>query len=220
MDDIAFDRALLAAAFAEAGEKGWHRLGVASAARAAGLDLARARLRFPGRCAVLLRFGRLADMAALEGLVDGAPIRDALFDMLMRRIDVLQAHRAGMLALLKALPFDPAAGAMLTAASLRSMAWLLDAAGGGGGPMALLRAKGLLAVWLWTVRAWQRDETEDLAPTMAALDAALGRAEQAEGWLRGRRASSAPETAVAEPPPAEKPADDTEPTSPEPDPPV
>lgn len=191
MNDIEFDRALVAAAFAEAGEKGWHRMGVASAARRAGLDLARARGRFAGRCAVLLRFGRLADQAAVEGLIADAPVRDALFDALMRRIDVLQAHRAGVLALFRSLPLDPAAAALLGAASLRSMAWLLDAAGAERGPAALLRAKGLLAVWLWTVRAWQKDETEDLAPTMAALDQALARAETAENWLRGRRKADA-----------------------------
>lgn len=187
MNDIEFDRALVAAAFAEAGEKGWHRMGVASAARKAGLDLARARGRFAGRCAVLLRFGRLADQAAVEGMIADAPVRDALFDTLMRRIDVLQAHRAGVLALFRGLKLDPGAAALLGAASLCSMAWLLDAAGAGGGPAGLLRAKGLLAVWLWTVRAWQKDETEDLAPTMAALDQALARAETAENWLRGRR---------------------------------
>lgn len=203
MNDMEFDRALVSAAFAEAGEKGWPRMGVASAARAAGLDLGLARARFPGRCAVLLRFGRIADQAALEGAVPGAPVRDELFDMLMRRIDVLQAHRAGVLALFRHLPFDPGTAALLGAASLRSMAWLLDAAGAGGGLAGPLRAKGLLAVWLWTVRAWQKDESPDLAATMAALDQALSRAETAESWLRGRRKS--------EPEPPPPPAEDSPP---------
>jgi hypothetical protein len=211
MNDSEFDQALVTAAFAEAGAKGWCRLGVASAARAAGLDMARARARFPGRCAVLLRFGQLADMAALQGAAADAPVRDALFDMLMRRIDVLQANRAGMLALLRVLPFDPMTATMLGSASLRSMAWLLDAAGAGSGPTALLRAKGLLAVWLWTVRAWQRDETADLAPTMAALDQALARAETAESWLQGRRRSVPPASPPEDPPQQDVPHDPPQP---------
>jgi ubiquinone biosynthesis protein COQ9 len=220
MEDIDFDRALIAAAFAEAGASGWHRLSIAAAARKAGLDLARARARFSGRCALLLRFGQIADQSALTGMMPDAPVRDALFDMLMRRIDVLQANRAGVLALMRALPFDPAAAALLAAASLRSMAWLLDAAGVEAGPLAPLRAKGLLAVWLWTVRAWQRDETVDLAATMAALDHALGRAETVEGWLKGRPA--APEAAEPQADDA-PPADDTphdHPASPSPPPPA
>ena len=65
MDDAAFDNALIAAAFQLAAEQGWRRVSVVAAARAAGLPLARARERFPGRSAILLRFGRLADQAAL-----------------------------------------------------------------------------------------------------------------------------------------------------------
>ncbi len=200
MEDIDFDRALIAAAFAEAATNGWSRVGIASAARAAGLDLARARSRFPGRCALLLRFGQLADREAVTDLIPGAPVRDALFDMLMRRIDVLQAHRAGAIALFRALPFDPAAAALLAAASLRSMVWLLDAAGAEAGLLTPLRAKGLLAVWLWTVRAWQKDDSEDLSATMAALDEALGRAEKVEGWLKGPRRAEPADPAADETP--------------------
>lgn len=209
MNDTEFDRALIAAAFTEAGISGWHRLNLAAAARAAGLDAARARLRFPGRCAVLVRFGTLADAAAIDGADADAPVRDTLFDMLMRRIDVLQAHRAGMLALLRTLPFDPFTASLLAGASLRSMAWMLDAAGIPRGPVTPLRTKALLAVWLWTVRAWQKDETTDLAPTMAALDEALRRAETAESWLRGRRTTT--QDAVEPSPDPEPPAEPQDP---------
>ena len=180
MDDPDFDRALVAAFFELAGNLGWRRATVAAAARAGGLDLSRARARFPGRCAVLRHFGSLADQAALAGIGD-APPRDLLFDIIMRRIDVLQAHRAGVAALLKALPFDPPAALLLAATSLRSMGWLLAGAGiNTSGAIGRLRAKGLLAVWGWTVRAWLGDTSDDLSATMAALDQALDRAEQAE----------------------------------------
>ena len=186
MDDHDFDRALIAACFELAAAKGWRQVAVAAAARAAGLDFSRAQARFPGRCSVLLRFGSLADQAALDGIGEGPP-RDLLFDIIMRRIDVLQAHRAGMIALLKALPFDPPAAMLLASSSLRSMGWLLQGAGiDSHGLKGRLRAKGLLAVWLWTVRAWQRDTSDDLSATMAALDQALDRAEQAEATFAHR----------------------------------
>ena len=151
------------------------------------MPLARARERFPGRAAILVRFGRLADQAALAEAPSDGPVRDRLFDLLMRRIDALQAHRAGVLALLRALPAEPPTALLLTLATRRGMRWMLEAAGvptrGIGGE---LRVKGLLAVWLWTVRAWRSDESEDLSATMAALDAALRRAEQAAEWLGWR----------------------------------
>ncbi len=200
MTDAEFDRALIDATFARIAAGGWVGLTTAAVAREAGLDLVRTRARMPDRNAVLCAFGRLADQAAVTGVMADAPVRDALFDMLMRRIDVLQAHRAGVLALMKVVPFDPPLAALLGGASLRSMGFLLAAAGVEAGWLTPLRAQALLAVWLWTVRAWQRDETEDLAPTMAALDQALTRAETAESWLKGRRTTPiAPDVPAADP---------------------
>ena len=205
LDDTETDAALVAAAFALAGEVGWMRVSVAEAARRAGVKLVRARQRFGGVRSMLARFGRIADVASMAGVPEASAApdaaetprpgpRDLLFDILMRRIDVLQAHRQGMLALLRVLPFNPPLAAMLAGSSLRSMQWMLEAAGvDATGPRGLLRAEGLLAVWLWTVRAWKGDESEDLSATMSALDKALDRAEQAEMWLGRRGAPMATE---------------------------
>ena len=179
MDDQVFDAALIGAGFAQIARDGWAGFSVARAARDAGLDLARARRRFPGRVAFLLRFGAIADQAALGAEAGTGTTQERLFDAIMRRLDVFQAHRAGVLALLRALPADPASALLLSCASLTSMGWLLASAGvAEAGPLGLARRKGLLGVWLWTLRAWSRDTTEDMAPTMAALDTALSRAAQ------------------------------------------
>jgi hypothetical protein len=131
----------------------------------------------------------------------------------MRRIDALQAHRAGVLALLRTLPGDPPTALLLALATRRSMRWMLQAAGiPTRGVRGELRVKGLVAVWLWTIRAWRADDSEDLAATMAALDAALRRADQAAEWLgwRPRQAETPPEAgepeAEAEAPLPEAPA--------------
>ncbi len=193
MDNAEFDAALLASAFSLAAERGWSRVSVAQAARDADLPLDRARRRFPGRFAVLLRFGSLADQAALALATNEGSHRDRVFDILMRRIDFLQRHRAGVMALLRHLPADPPLALALAASSQCSMGWMLEGAGiSARGPRGLLRRKGLLAVWLWTLRAWQRDDSEDLSGTMAALDQALSRAEQAENWLGGRGRAAGP----------------------------
>jgi len=78
MDDAEFDRALIAAAFQVAAEQGWRRLSVATAARAGGLPLPRARERFPGRAAILVRFGRLADQG--RPIAVGEPATFCLVD--------------------------------------------------------------------------------------------------------------------------------------------
>jgi hypothetical protein len=193
MDDSAFDKALISAAFDLAGRAGWSKFSVAAAATEAGLPLARARARFPGRHSVLLRFGVMADQAALVDTSPDSSTRDRIFDMLMRRIDVLQAHRDGLLALLRILPADPPLALLLAVATRRSMRWILEAAGvPARGLRGELRVRGLVAVWLWTVRAWRTDESVDLSATMAALDHALRRAEQAAGWLDGEAPRNEP----------------------------
>jgi len=200
MDDSAFDKALIAAAFDLAGRTGWNRLSVAAAATEAGLPLARARARFPGRHSVLLRFGVMADQAALVDTSPDSSTRDRLFDMLMRRIDVLQAHRAGVLALLRTLPSDPPLALLLALATRRSLRWILEAADvPARGLRGELRVRGLGAVWLWTVRTWRTDESADLSATMAALDHALRRAERAAGWLDGNVARTEPPAGHDEP---------------------
>lgn len=218
MDDDAFDSALIGAAFRLAGEQGWSRVSVAAAAREAGLDLARARLRFPGRIAVLMQFARMEDRAALVGAqaMDGAgsgSVRDRLFDLLMRRFDVLQEHRAGVEALLRYLPTRPGLALLLARATERSMGWMLEAAGvDATGPLGQLRSKAMVGVWLWAVRAWRRDASEDLSATMAALDSALSRAEQAARMCARDHQPSAepaaeapPDVAPAEPPEVQPP---------------
>jgi len=188
MDDREFDQALLGAAFDLAAEIGWPRMRVAAAARRAGLPLDRARLRFPHRGALLMQFGRQVDASALANATDEGGPRDRLFDLLMQRFEAMQVHRAGMLALLRALPAEPPLALLLAAATRRSMGWMLEGAGiSTAGLNGHLRVSGAVAVWMYTLRAWRTDTSEDLTGTMAALDRALARAEQAAGWLASRR---------------------------------
>lgn len=178
------DQTLVTSAFALIAERGWQAFSIAEAARLADVDLASVRVRFPTRLSVLMAFGRLADQAALTGALTDGPVRDRIFDIVMRRIDTLQTHRDGVLALFEGLKRDPLTALALSSATLRSMAWMLDAVGvpvsGLRGP---LRVKGMAALWLYTVRAWQTDTSEDLSATMAALDRGLDRAAQAEASL-------------------------------------
>jgi AcrR family transcriptional regulator len=184
MNDGEFDAALVTAVLSQAGLRGWRGASVVEAAREAGLDLARVRTRFPSKLTVLIRFGTIADQAALSDAVTAGPVKDLLFDMIMRRFDVLQAHRAGVLAVLDAAMTDPALGLFLGQSSSRSMAWLLEGAGlSAAGLRGTLRVQGLLGVWLWCVRAWREDESADLSATMTAVDKALDRAGQLARYI-------------------------------------
>jgi ubiquinone biosynthesis protein COQ9 len=199
MSDTEYDTALVTAAFRLAGDQGWRDINVVAAAREGGLPLVEARERFPSRGSILLRFGQLADQAALIDASTEGTVRDRLFDLLMRRFDVMQTHRAGVKALLRYLPTHPPTALLLACATKRSMRWMLQAAGlPATGVRGEVQVRGLLAVWLWGIRAWERDESDDLSGTMAAVDTALQRAEQVASWLHGQRGAD-PSPAVEEP---------------------
>jgi ubiquinone biosynthesis protein COQ9 len=178
MTDAEFDLSLVTAAFALGAESGWRKVSPGAAARRAGLDLVQARGRFASRGAILRKFGELADQHALTGALAEGPVRDRLFDILLRRFDFLQTHRAGVVALLKTLPLEPELGVCLARATVRSMGWVLEGAGiSAGGVFGEIRKRGLAVVWAFGVQAWLRDESADLSVTMAAVDKALSRAD-------------------------------------------
>ena len=188
MDTNEFDKAVIAAVFTDAGLLGWRSVTLVSAAQGAGLDLARLRVRFPNKTAVLLRFGVMADQAALAAAPSAGTPREKLFDLVMARFDALQEHRAGVLSVMDSLRTDPGLALMLWGATLRSMRWLLDTAGvPTDGALGALRVQGMGAVWAYALRAWEKDESADMASTMAAIDRALDRAVQAERMVPGRR---------------------------------
>jgi ubiquinone biosynthesis protein COQ9 len=167
---------------------GWQGVTLRRLAAATGLAAADIRARCPGGPRDLLALqARLLDEAVARGTVpgQGGTPRDRIFDVLMRRIDAMQPHRAGMLRFLDALRTDPGLALCLMAGLPRSMARLLEAAEiESRGLSGALRVQGLVGIWLATLRAWQRDGSADLGATMAALDRALDRAEQVARTLR------------------------------------
>lgn len=193
------DSALIAALWRVIAAHGWPGLTMGRLAAESGTPLATLREKFPSRLDALILHGRLVDRAVLAGTVpgQGGAARDRLFDVLMRRLDAMQPHRAGILRFLADMRRDPSLAALLGPQLALSMRWMLDAAeiGGSAGQRRAL-ALGLVAVWLAAVRAWAEDGSEDLGPTMAALDRALDRAERIARTLRllpAEAADAAPE---------------------------
>ena len=201
---------VMQAALALASERGWRGVSLADIAARAELPLLEVYEAFPSKTAVLLRLIGSTDAAVLsQGPAASADSpRDRLFDVIMRRFDALQSRRAGTVAILRDLPYDPASLLCLSARLARSMAWMLEAAGiSSSGCEGWIKVKGLALVYLDALRVWINDESPDMARTMAAVDRGLRRAEQIARCLpmrsrRGEREQSAAEPPVAETPPA------------------
>jgi AcrR family transcriptional regulator len=188
------DSSLVAALWRVIAQHGWPAMSMRRLAAEAGLETAGLRDRFPTRLDLLLLHGRVMDQAVLAGTIpgQGGSARDRIFDVLMRRLDAMQPHREGILRLFEDMRRDPLLALALAPHIGVAMRWMLDAAEiEAKSCEARLLALGLTGVWLATIRAWARDDSPDMGTTMAALDAALDRAERIArplGLLRGEAA--------------------------------
>jgi AcrR family transcriptional regulator len=181
-------------------EHGWRRLALAAVAAEAGLPILAVYRNFGSRTAILFGFFRRIDEAVLaapiEAEADQRP-RDQVFDLLMRRFDALLPYRDAMIVLGRELPTEPCAALAVGARLLRSIAWMLEAAGiSAAGVSGAVATKLTTAAYLATMRSWMRDDSPDLAPTMAALDRRLRGIER---WLGlGRPGRTPPRPAAAD----------------------
>lgn len=188
---------LVDAALGLAAARPWAQISLNEIAKAAGLSLAELHEAAPTKSHVVRAFLKRIDAAVLAGPAPefSEPVRDRLFDVLMRRFDALKPHKDAVASIVEGFSRDPVAALCGWPGLLRSMSWMLEAAGlDASGLRGALRAKGLALVWLAALRTFLTDSSEDLSATMAALDKALKRAEPFGRALDGS-AHAAPQNA-------------------------
>jgi len=162
------------------------RIGLAEIAERAGVTLAELRGEFPSPLAVLGAHVKELDRAVLAGadpdMAEESP-RERLFDVLMRRLELLEPHREAVRSLLRSVRRDPPLALALNAMAVRSQQWMLTAAGiGAAGPKGMVRAQGLALLFANVLRSWV-DDDDDNTRTLAALDQALARGQRFAGLL-------------------------------------
>lgn len=196
-------RHVAACALSLAAIYGWRNVSLGEIAEEAGLSLADLRGLYASKAAILAGFTAQIDAAVLASKFDHGEddsARDRLFDVLTRRFELLTPHKGGLAAVARECAGDPCAALCRCCGVLRSMTWMLEAAGiPSVGFNGRIRVKGLALIFASTLPVWLRDDSEDMARTMAVLDRRLARAESLAGMVwRGRRADGpAPEPPAA-----------------------
>ena len=158
---------------------------------------------FPDKVSLAAAFMARIDAEVLEGtqpsLDPDETARDRLFDVMMRRYDALRPHRAALRAIRRAGMRDPmltmsagAGPATLDAGDARSRGDRFRARLSGAA-----RQNGLIAIHYAVSRVFDKDESQDLSATMAALDRRLKMAEKwaevFERYTKSPRAKQSPE---------------------------
>ncbi len=182
-------------------ERGWRDLSLAEIADAAKLPLSKVYPVFPSKAAILGAFARQIDAAVLAAEEAGAregSAHDRLFDALMRRFDALRPYREALGNIVCAEAGDPVSALCGLCRLRRSMACMLEAALlSATGLRGALRVKALGLAYLATLRVFLRDDSPDMAATMAALDrnlSHLGRLARLCSRTRYRPAGASQET--------------------------
>jgi AcrR family transcriptional regulator len=182
------DRDKIVAAFlALLADKRLEQIGFAEIAEGAGVTLGQLRGEFASPLSILAAHIKNVDRAVLgEDFSDMAeePARERLFDVLMRRLEILAPHRDAIRSLLRSARGNPPLALALNKLAVRSQQWMLTAGGiDASGPGGMMRAQGLAVLFASVLRAWVDDDDPGLARTMAALDRALGRGQRFAGLL-------------------------------------
>jgi AcrR family transcriptional regulator len=168
-------------------EKPIEEIGFAEIATGAGVSLAELRGMFGSRLAILAAHMKETDRQVLAAgdadIAEESP-RERLFDVLMRRIELLEPHKVAVRSLIHSCRRDPGLALALNGLAVRSQQWMLTAAEiDAAGSRGIVRAQGLALLFASVLRIWVHDDDPGHARTMAALDRALARGQRIYGFL-------------------------------------
>jgi AcrR family transcriptional regulator len=168
-------------------DKPFAAIGFDEVAKRSSLSLAQVRGEFASTLAIVAAYVKATDGAVLAQDMDDMaeePARERLFDVLMRRLEVLAEQRDAVRSLLRSARSNPPLALALNRLAVRSQQWMLTAAGiNASGPQGMIRAQGLALLFASVLRTRVDDDDPGQARTMAALDRALARGQRAVGLL-------------------------------------
>lgn len=160
-----------------AANRRWSEIELPDIAAEAGIPLSTMRGLFPSKLAMLGGLTRLVDEAVLAGASDdlaGEPVRERMFDLVMRRLDAMAPYKAGMRRIMPALRGDPLVLAALNRAAVNSWRYMLASAGiQTEDSLGALRVQGAVLLMARVGETWLHDDEPELSKTMARLDREL-----------------------------------------------
>ncbi len=192
---------IIDALMALAAETPFERISMSDISARAGIGLADFRDAFPSKGAVLGAFIRRVDRAVLSAPVaelEGEPVKERLFDALMRRLDAMAPYRDGLRAIAKWARTDPLSAAALNREAVNSMRFMLEASGiDTEGAVGTIKSQGLALAFARVMDVWFGDEEPGFSATMAALDRELTRGATLVGRVEDFHRLTSPLRALA-----------------------
>ncbi len=187
--DAAIDprRAAIEALMRLTAERGWEGIELTEIAGEAGLDLVALRGLFPSKGAMLGGFARMIDDEILKQPADdmsAEPLRERLFDIMMRRLDALMPYKGALVRLLPAIRRNPLELAAMNGVALNSWRYMLASASiPTADALGQVRLQGAVLVFSKVLDTWVKEEDPTMPRTMAVLDRELDKAGRIMGQI-------------------------------------
>tara|TARA_A100001037_G_scaffold135332_1_gene122584 strand:- start:5721 stop:6356 length:636 start_codon:yes stop_codon:yes gene_type:complete len=173
---------IITAALTLSAQQGWRDTRMTDIADTAGVSLQEIYALTPTKMHIVAEFLRKIDSQLVAGddpEMASEPPRDRLFDVIMRRFDLLGPYKEGVASILNDARCRPYMWACAGPIYARSLTWMLESARiDHSGISGLVRVKGLGLIMLAAIRVWLSDDSADLAKTMTFVDRQLSRADR------------------------------------------
>jgi AcrR family transcriptional regulator len=171
-------------------ERRFEEIGLGEIAARAGLSLAELRNEFASSLGILAAHAKELDRRVLAGNdsdMSEEPPRERLFDVLMRRLELMVPHREAIASLMRSARRNAPLALALNGLTVRSQVWMLTAADiSASGPLGMVRAQGLALLFARVLETFIDDDDDpSLARTMSALDRELARGQRFGSLLDG-----------------------------------
>lgn len=168
-------------------EVSFEQIGLSDVARRAGITLAQLRQEFSSTLAIVAAHVKETDRKVLASgdadMAEESP-REKLFDVLMRRLEILGPRKQAIRSLMRSARCNPGLAFALNGLAVQSQSWMLNTADiKVSGPKGMMRAQGLAMLFACVMQTWVKDEDPGLARTMAVLDRELSRGQRWSGFL-------------------------------------
>lgn len=170
-------------------KQGWAETSLSDISARAKVPLGDLRGLVRDKVQILEKFQEQIDVETLNTLdpelAKEAP-RDRLFEVIMHRFEVLAPHKPALRRIVADLKQSALEQLCLIGPGIRSMDWMVAAAGTETqGFKGALQVNGLAWIYASVLQTWLDDDDPGLAKTMAALDRKLSRGET---WLNNAQA--------------------------------
>lgn len=170
-----------------AASRPWDEIELNDIAAEAELSLAALRGLFPSKLAMLGGLTRIVDDAVLGNVSEdlaGEPVRERLFDLVMRRLDAMAPYRQALRRIVPAVRRDPLALAALNRGAVNSWRYLLASIGiPTEDALGSVRVQGAVLLMARVSEVWLDDDEPELSRTMARLDRELKAAGRVMGYI-------------------------------------